>query len=242
MHVTRQPGFILHRYSYRETSLLLEVFTRDSGRIGLVAKGARRPHSEYRAILNPFQPLILSWVGKGELATLAQAEAETTAIALQGKSLWCGFYLNELLLRLLHRHDPHETLYELYRQTLFDLQEPIHQEIALRLFEKRLLSNLGYGLVLDRDITDNTPVVADGAYIYVLDQGPVARHKTPLAGVSLQGKSLLALGQETLVGNSVLHETKILLRAVLDYYLGTKPLHTRRLFHALKQAHGAYTS
>src|SRR3990172_6079289 len=112
MRIHQQPAFILHHRDYSETSLLLEVLTVRHGRLGLIAKGARRANSRMRGILKPFQRLLIVWSGKGELAVLTSAEVENTAITPEGQALYCGFYMNEILLRLLHRHDPHEGLFE----------------------------------------------------------------------------------------------------------------------------------
>jgi len=232
----QQPAFVLHRHHYGESSLLLEIFTRDFGRLGVIAKGARRATSEYRSILNPFQPLLVNWAGKGDLATLTRAEAESQAYVLAGKRLFCGFYINELILRLLHRHDPHERLFIIYKTALCGLQEDAACEAVLRIFEKRLLAELGYGLVLDYEIECRAPIVPGAAYLYILNRGPVILRDAGTHGVKLRGASLLALANETLTDSLVLQETKALLRAALAQYMGGKPLKTRQLFQNLKRA------
>jgi len=232
----QQPAFVLHRHHYGESSLLLEIFTRDFGRLGVIAKGARRATSEYRSILNPFQPLLVNWAGKGDLATLTRAEAESQAYVLAGKRLFCGFYINELILRLLYRHDPHERLFIIYKTALCGLQEDAACEAVLRIFEKRLLAELGYGLVLDYEIECRAPIVPGAAYLYILNRGPVILRDAGTHGVKLRGASLLALANETLTDSLVLQETKALLRAALAQYMGGKPLKTRQLFQNLKRA------
>ncbi len=236
MRVMQQPAFVLHRHQYGESSLLLEIFTRDFGRLGVIAKGARRATSEYRSILNPFQPLLVNWAGKGDLATLTRAEAESQAYVLAGKRLFCGFYINELILRLLYRHDPHERLFIIYKTALCGLQEDAACEAVLRIFEKRLLAELGYGLVLDYEIECRAPIVPGAAYLYILNRGPVILRDAGTHGVKLRGASLLALANETLTDSLVLQETKALLRAALAQYMGGKPLKTRQLFQNLKRA------
>src|SRR5216684_1024376 len=236
MRVMQQPAFVLHRHHYGESSLLLEIFTRDFGRLGVIAKGARRATSEYRSILNPFQPLLVNWAGKGDLATLTRAEAESQAYVLAGKRLFCGFYINELILRLLHRHDPHERLFIIYKTALCGLQEDAACEAVLRIFEKRLLAELGYGLVLDYEIECRAPIVPGAAYLYILNRGPVILRDAGTHGVKLRGASLLALANETLTDSLVLQETKALLRAALAQYMGGKPLKTRQLLQNLKRA------
>ena len=118
MRILQQPACIIHHTDYSESSLLLELFTRDYGRVGVIAKGARRPKSGKRALLNPFSSLLLSWTGRGELGVLTQTEANGLPVVLSGEALYCGFYVNELLLRLLHRHDAHEALFEGYQNCL----------------------------------------------------------------------------------------------------------------------------
>src|SRR5512141_36397 len=159
-------GYVLHTYPYRETSLILQVWTEKHGRLGLVAKGARRPKSASRAVLVPFQPLTLDWFGRGELRTLKTAEPTAPATPLAGQSLLSAFYLNELLLKLTTRDDPHEGLFAAYddainglrlisRQARQDRVEPV-----LRRFELRLLQELGYALELTREAGGHAPIVA----------------------------------------------------------------------------------
>ena len=143
---TRQESreaFILHGYAYRETSLLVEVFTRGFGRISMVARGARGARSALRGVLLAFQPLALSWFGKGEVRTLARAEWTGGLPLLRGEALLCGFYLNELLLRLLPREDPHDALFLRYQEALARLASEADSAPALRSFEKALLKELG---------------------------------------------------------------------------------------------------
>ncbi|OGI47118.1 MAG: DNA repair protein RecO [Candidatus Muproteobacteria bacterium RIFCSPHIGHO2_01_FULL_65_16] len=233
MREQQQPAFILHHRGYGETSLLLEAFTPNHGRLGLIAKGARRQNSRLRGLLKPFQPLLIGWSGRGELAVLTGAETDAGAPALAGAALYCGFYLNELLLRLLHRHDPHEALFAAYRIALDALGRGGAHEAAMRVFETRLLRELGYGPVLDHDIADKTPIVGAAIYDYIPERGPVRLDPGPNAparGIRIQGASLLALAGEQLESAQALRETKMLMRALLARQLGDKPLHSRRLF------------
>lgn len=234
MRVQDQAGFVLHARDYSETSLILEAFTPRHGRLGLLAKGARRPSSRVRGLLKPFQPLLLSWVGRGELPILTAAEVDGDASLATGPVLYCGFYLNELLVRLLHRHDPHETLYGVYRETLIALARAEVTEPVLRVFEKRLLGEIGYGLVLDRDVGDNTVIDPAGWYDYVPERGPIRLADPALnrpRGVVVRGASLTALAKNELSEPETLREAKRLMRSVLAYYLGDKPLHSRKLFN-----------
>ncbi len=229
MRVQQQAAFILHHSHYGESSLLLEVFARDHGRLGLIAKGVRRPRWALRALLVPFQPLLIGWSGRGELATLTGAEPAGAPIELLGEQAYCGLYLNELLVRLLHRHDPHEDLFDVYCQSLGQLQGPVTTEAALRLFEKHLLQDLGYGLVLDREVSGNSPISAEADYDYVLDRGPMP---APAAdgGIRVKGASLLALALGQFSDAVALRESKVLTRACLARHLGGRPLHSRSLF------------
>jgi DNA repair protein RecO (recombination protein O) len=239
MRVQQQLGCVLHTRDYSETSLTLEVFTARFGRLGLLAKGARRPSSRLRGLLKPFQPLLLSWSGRGELPVLTGAEPDGDTLLLAGPALYCGFYLNELLMHLLHRNDPHESLYGAYRQTLAALSAPHHAEAVLRLFERRLLDEVGYGLVLDRDVADNAPIDPEAWYDYVPERGPVRCASSEHAraqGILVRGASLIALNSNDLSRPEALREAKRLMRAILARYLGDKPLHSRKLFHGVGAA------
>jgi DNA repair protein RecO (recombination protein O) len=234
MRVQQQPAFVLHHRNFSETSLLLEVYSRRHGRVGLIAKGARRPRSKHRGALKPFQPLLVGWSGRGELMVLTDVEVDGASIDLVGKALYCGFYLNELMVRLLHRHDPHDALYDRYQLTLEGLRGRSNHEAVLRIFEKHLLRELGYGLLLEQERGDRKAVDPDAIYDYVLEQGPVrVRHpelSARVQGVRLRGSSLLGLAAERLEDGTALREAKALMRAALAPHLGDRPLHSRRLF------------
>jgi len=188
-----EAAFILHQYQWKETSLVVEAFTRQSGRVALVARGARRPASASRGVLRAFEPLELSWFGKGELRTLHGVERVGGFPFLQGAALMCGFYLNELILRLLPRDDPHESLYEAYEVTLRQLAQDPDAQPALRRFEKFLLQELGYALPLEIEVESGAPVEPEGQYHYVIERGPLLAH-TARAGenqLELRGRTLL---------------------------------------------------
>lgn len=234
MRVFQQPAFVLHTSDYRETSLLVEAYSRNHGRIGLIAKGARRAKTGLRAVLNPFQPLLLSWSGKSDLATLTAAEPDQSALALNGEALYCGFYMNELLMRLLHRHDPHERLFDAYQATLVRLQTDDEYDAALRIFEKHLLQELGYGLVLDHEANANTPIAPDRTYDYLPERGPVPADGSQTDGVTIHGRSLLALAAGRFSDAQELREAKRLMRRMLAQHLGERPLYSRELFQRLR--------
>jgi DNA repair protein RecO (recombination protein O) len=235
MRIHQQPAFVLHHHDYSETSLLLEVLTAHHGRIGLIAKGARRASSRLRGVLKPFQRLLIGWSGKGELAVLTGAEQDGPDTPLVAQALYCGFYVNEVLLRLLQRHDPHDALFDAYQTALQRLcWGDESQEAVLRIFEKHLLRELGYGLVLDHDVADKTPIDALAVYDYAIDRGPQRlahpELNRPMEGVRMRGASLLALAQESLSDPAMLRDAKALMRAALAQHLGDQPLHSRKLF------------
>lgn len=227
--VLLQSAFVLHRRPYLNTSLLLEAFSRDSGRIGLVARGALNPRSRLKGLLQPFVPLLLSWTGSGELATLTAAEESGLSATLAPARVLAGLYANELLVRLLPRQDPLPELFKAYATLLTELATAPDPEPALRRFEKRLLAELGYGLTLDREAGNGAPIVAEGYYRYVLDQGPLPVDETSI-GISISGRSLLALRDDVLSDPSILKEVKRLTRAALAEQLRGRALKTRDLY------------
>lgn len=229
-----QPAYVLHTYPYRETSLIVEVFSRNHGRLPLVARGARRPKSAVRGLLLSFQPLQLNWFGKSELRTLHSAEWQGGQPLLQGKALICGFYLNELLLKLLPRDDPHELLFEHYREALQLLAASEEHAAILRRFEKRLLQELGYALTLDREADTGAPVDAGKDYLFVIERGPV-RQSAGQNGVELRGKTLLDLAADDYSDPVTLLQGKALMRTLINHYLGDQSLHTRQLLRDLQQ-------
>jgi DNA repair protein RecO (recombination protein O) len=229
MRVLLQPVFILHRRPYRDTSLLLEIFGQDHGRLGLVARGAVAPRSRLKGLLQPFAPLLLSWTGAGELATLTAAEEAGRPIPLAPNRVLAGLYVNELLLRLLPRVDPHPGLFAAYQALLAELAVAPSEEPPLRRFEKRLLEELGYGLSLDCEAANGMPIVAEERYHYVLDRGPLAAGQN-LAGVPISGRGLLALRDGILSDPAVLKEIKRLTRAALAVQLRGRGLKTRELY------------
>lgn len=228
--VALQPAFVLHRRPYRETSLLVELFTADHGRLGVIARGARRGKSSQQALLQPFVPLLVSWSAAGELGTLSGVEPRTGLPPLQGSRLISAFYINELLLRLLHRHEPHEELFAAYEHVLRQLSGPAQQmEWQLRLFEKALLQELGYGLILEHEADSGIPLQPGIRYNYLPQYGPVQADSTR-QGLNVHGATLLALQQEDHFDAQILAEAKQLMRHELHNHLGDRPLRSRELF------------
>jgi DNA repair protein RecO (recombination protein O) len=223
-----QPGFVLHSRPYGDTSALLEVFGAESGRVGLVARGVRGPRSKRRGLLQPFNELLLSWQGRGELGTLADVESRGAPVFLAGGALISGFYLNELLMRLLRRDDPHPEVYSAYRGAVAALAAGEPQAPLLRVFEKRLLEGLGYGLMLGEDRLGD-PVRADAHYRYLPEEGP-----EPVAaaqpGHTVEGVLLLRLAAEKAHPSLADPALARLLRQALAPYIGERPLKSRELY------------
>lgn len=235
--VDGQAAYVLHAYPFRETSLIVEVFSRDFGRLALLARGARRPRSAMRGLLMAFQPLEIGWAGKGEVLTLMKAEWQGGQPLLAGEALFCGYYLNELLMHLLPREDAHERLFTSYAQMLARLSaDPsgrVH-EADLRRFEKALLQELGYGLTLDRDSEGGT-IAVDALYAYRMDAGPVRIAASDGAGQAFSGRTLLDLHAEDFSAPRTRSEAKLLMRSLMAYYLDGKELETRKIFRELQE-------
>jgi DNA repair protein RecO (recombination protein O) len=233
--VALQSAFLLHRKPYRDTSLLIEAFSETHGRLGLVARAARRRGGP-SGLLQPFQPLLLSWSGRGELQTLTAVEPQPPSLSLHGDSLISGFYLNELLMRLLPRHDPHPALYRRYAETLQRLSVSGTDDWLLRLFERDLLQELGYGLLLTHEGGSGEMVQADARYCYHPEFGPQRRSGKEEPCLSVRGETLLCLALGGEAEQRTRSEAKRLMRTVLAGYLGNRPLASRELF---RQRYGA---
>lgn len=231
--VDGQPAFVLHSYPFRETSLIVEVFSRDFGRVALMARGARRPRSALRGLLLAFQPLELAWAGKGEVQTLMKAEWQGGQPLLSGKALFCAYYLNELLLQLLPREDAHERLFAVYAQTLRRFAALL-QESDLRCFERAFLQELGYGLTLESDAR-GVPIDVAGHYDYEIEMGPVKLARAGSSALSISGKTLIDLAHDDFSDPRSLVEAKQLMRALIAHYTDGKGLQTRRIFMELQE-------
>ena len=227
-----REAFILHSYPYRETSLLLEVFARAFGRVSMVARAARSPRSPLRGVLLAFQPLALSWFGKGEVRTQARAEWIGGHPRLQGEALLCGFYLNELLLRLLPREDPHDALLGRYREALQQLASPGDSAPALRSFERALLKELGYALALERDSANGSAIDPAKSYRYDPERGPVEAGEVASESV-VSGRTLLDMARDDYTDPVTQQQAKALMRSLLNHRLDYQPLKSRRIFRDL---------
>jgi DNA repair protein RecO (recombination protein O) len=222
-----QPVYVLHTYAFKETSLVAELFTKAHGRVATLAKGARRPRSAMRGQLQSFQMLAATWSGKNELKTLHSLDWADGLVSLQGEALMCGFYLNELLLRLLPREDAHEQLFEYYQATLKALAKGAELATHLRRFELKMLQEMGYAVPLEMD-ENGQPISLDKQYRYEAEYGACALASNK-NGVTISGQTLLNMAQDDYQSIQTQQQSKQLMRYLLAYYLGEKPLHTRQL-------------
>lgn len=232
--VSCQPGFVLHSYPYKETSLVIDFFSRDYGRIGLIAKGAKRPHSALRGVLQTFQPLSVSWSGKSELRTMVAAEWVGGLLPLEKSALLCGFYLNELLIKLVARDDTHTKLFDHYVSTLNQLAHGELASTVLRRFEHALLKEVGVAADFSFCTSTKNKVLAD--QYYVVD---------PLSGVRIAsarehlpqvlGSVLLAVEAGDYTNSETQAQSKFVMRALLSHHLGGVKLNTRQILVDLMQ-------
>lgn len=219
--VIMEPVFVLHHRPYQNSSLIVEFLSQQHGRVTAIARSARGPKSRFRGYLQMFSPLLASWSGRRELMNLNQLELRGAPLQLPGCELMCAFYLNELVLRLVPRHDPSPEIFAVYQRALQQLEQSTHTAAILRCFEKRLLEHLGYGLSLQ--------VNPDGYYQWRPDGGFFPCHSAATGGSSFSGRTLLALQAEQWENPDDLAAAKRLLRMVLESHLGGKPVKSREL-------------
>lgn len=234
VRIDQQPGFILHAYAWRETSLIVEAFTRDFGRLALVARGAKRPTSQFRGLLSPFSPLALAWSGRAEIKALVRVEWLGGLAPLRGDGLLAAFYLNELLVRLMPRGDAHPMLFSAYIEALHDLDGPGRtREAVLRAFELSLLREMGYAPSLS-EAADGAPIDAARWYRIDAQRGLLAVDGS-VDELCVRGSSVLALAQGALSQPQAAADSKTLLRQLIRYHLNGQPLNTRRIFQDLRR-------
>jgi DNA repair protein RecO (recombination protein O) len=227
--IAEQPAFVLHSYPYRETSLIIDVLSRDHGRLALVAKGAKRPHSALRGVLQTFQPLALSWSGKSEVRTLTGAEWVGGMLPLAGGALLCGFYVNELLVKFCAREDPHPQLFHHYVVTMTRLAHDEPPVQVLRSFERVLLRETGYAMALDRTVARKA-VLPEGRYVFDPERGVrEASDEWPAQWPVVAGQTLLDMEQDDYHRAQTVAQSKTLMRFLLNTYLGGTPLATRQI-------------
>ncbi len=241
--VNTQIAYLLHKRAYRETSSILEVLTKDHGRVSLMARGCRGARSKIAGNLLLFTPLVVSWQGKGSLPYLKSVErADLKAPVLKNKALLSAMYINELLMYLLHKNDVHEAVFEHYHHCLYGLEDEKKLEIVLRQFEIKLLELLGFGLNVLTEADTGAAINADAQYLYQLEHGPVLCRdaaSTSNSKLQISGACLLALAGESyplLADNKqYLLELKRLMRALISFHLGHKKLKSRELFRPVSK-------
>jgi DNA repair protein RecO (recombination protein O) len=229
--VDRQPAFVLHRRSYRETSLLLDLLTRDFGRVGVVARGARGSRRGPGPACQPFRPLVVSWSGRADLKTLTAVESVAAAPPIAGERLYSALYVNEVLVRALPQHDAHVRLFAAYAALLPELAATADVEPRLRGFEMLLLRELGYGLEFDRDGVTGGVLEPAGTYAFTPSVGFSAVHEDPSVP-RYPGWALAEIGREDFTRPQTRRYAKRLMREALAELLGHRPLRSRAYFLA----------
>lgn len=233
--VDQQPAWVLHHRPFRDSSRILDILSRDHGRLALISRGSRAAKSKLAGVLRPFMPLHLSWVIRSDLGTLIGAEMHGEPISLTGDALLSGYYVNELLLHMLHRHDPQPDIYDSYARTIGRLAGQQNTAPVLRDFEIDLLRMLGYALNLDHDSRSSRMLRPDEKYEYRAESGPVAVNDRsgPLV---FTGAELSAIHRREFADAGVLKSAGKLLRAVITYHLDGKELKSRRVLQDIKRA------
>ena len=231
--VQQQPGFVLHHRPFRDTSQILDILTRDHGRIAVVARGSRGSKSRLAGVLRPFLPLRVSWVAKSDLGTLTGAEAAGAPGRLHGDALLSAYYVNELMLNFLHRDDSQPEIFALYGHVIAALGQETDVAATLRDFELELLGLLGYAISLDHESGSHQALDPNQSYDFRMEQGPVpvGRDDGPLV---FPGSVLLEIAARRFEDAAVVRAAGRLLREVIDYHLGGKELQSRKV---LREVH-----
>ena len=234
MRIEHTPCYILHRRNYSETSLILEVLSRNYGRVNLIAKGIKKNKKYKSTNFDLYQKYNISWISKTELGILVEIENSDKVNKVPSEKAMIGFYINEMILTLLHKHEPHLELFDLYEYTLKKLFSNQNEKIILRYFEKNLLQLLGYGIALDYDTKTGNSILAEKKYYYKIDSGPTSDLSISGDGMKISGKTLLQLEEESLSEIENIIEAKDLLSMILKKYLN-KPLESKKLYRSYAQ-------
>lgn len=235
IRVDNEPAFILHQRDYRETSRLVELFTLNHGRVSVVAKGVRRQPKKGSQAIGLFQSYTTGWSGRGELMSLNRIEADSLATDLVGERLYCGLYVNEVLMRVLHYQEAHQQLYCHYSNLIAGLAVTDNLGLLLRQFELGLLTELGYGLVLDHEVAGGMAIDCDAMYDYVIDAGPrLLADRARVSGIAISGKCLVGLREGTLAVDCQ-QSVRDLMRAAIDARLDGRPLVSRQMLQRMKR-------
>lgn len=231
-----EPSFVLHSRNFSDTSSIIDFFTLHHGRITVLVRGVRTSRSKFRGILQPFVPLLISWSGKTDLPVLTNAESTNLGYNFSGKKLLSAIYINELLVRLLQRCDPHVNTFNAYTNALMSLQNDSETELSLRKFEAKFLADLGYGIQFDLD-SNSQKVLADKLYIFEFGKGliKISGSQNTEANIFL-GKSLLAMQNMELVTVDDYFDAKRLMRLAIGALLGDRQLKSRELWRSYPKA------
>lgn len=230
----QEPAYVLHRRPWRETSLMVDVFSLNHGRMSLIARGANSAKSPLKAQLQPFQPLMLDWAGRGDLKTLTQVDVRSGPTLTRTLSLYSGLYLNELLQRILPVADPHPTLFAAYIDAIEQLSDTADVEPVLRRFERAFASALGYDFAWDVATDTGQSVEPNREYCYDPEQGIVSGLSPGVRLQRLAGDALLDLARDDLQSDRCRRLAKRVMRVLIDYLLQGRPLNSRSLFTHLR--------
>lgn len=233
--VQNQPAWLLHHRPFRDSSRILDIISRDYGRLSLVARGSRSANSKLKGYLRPFLPLQMSWFIRSDLGTLTGAEMNGAPISLSGDALLSAYYINELLLNLLYKHDPQTDIFAAYQNTIETLNREADVAAVLRRFEMELLRLLGYRLNLDHDTESDAELVANRCYEYRIEHGPVpvTRGDGPMM---FTGSELIAIREQAFTDPLVLKNANRLLRQVIAWHLNGKELKSRKVLMEIRQS------
>ena len=229
MRVKNETCYVMHSVPFSESSLIVNFFTKNVGRVNVLAKGARRIKSPFRGLIRPFVLLNASWSGKGNVPVLRELSIQSQIHQYSENSYYCCTYLNELINRLLADRDPHPELFDLYQLTLNELTEnSADPSVLLRIFEKHLLKILGYEMVLDRESDRKTPISDSQYYLYDFQNGPIRAEENNPSAIS--GKTLLAIANERIVTPEAKSESRRLLKHALNHHLEGRRIHSREIY------------
>ncbi len=229
--VQQQPGYILHHRPFRDTSQILDIVTRDHGKIAVVARGSRGSKSRLAGVLRPFLPLRVSWVGKSDMGTLTGAETAGPPSGMVGDAIFSAYYVNELLLHFLHRDDPQPEIFALYEEVIKALLITDNIAAALRSFELEFLSLLGYAVNLDHEFGSRNLLMIDQDYEYRMEQGPVLVERDgPLV---FKGAVFKEIAEQRFEKPDILRAANRLLREIIGFHLGGKELKSRKVLMEL---------
>ncbi len=229
MKINFTPCYVLHRRNFSETSFILEVFSRDYGRISIIAKGAKQSKKYHGINFDLYQKYNISWISKNELGTLTDVDIAPSKYSFIPEKAITGFYINEIILKLLYKDEPYPELFDMYELTLNRLFSNENEKIILRYFEKILLKSLGYGISLDHDVKTGLSITSKKEYYYKIDSGPSTEISSTGESMRISGKTLFELNNETLSDTKNINEAKRLLSMVLKKHIN-QPLESRKLY------------